>query len=265
MSYEEEKIILNKIIHSNIPAINITGGEPMLDPDRCLRLVRYFKENQMNTYLSTNGYNCLKHINDLCSYVDLLGFPLDGYDSKTNALTNGRNESSFDITINLLEYISAFTNYKNVKIGTILNERNADLSIIHSMYELISRYPCIRIWRIYEEIPINFNLPSKIFDNNKSSLKEKAQLLDYISSLKKASHKLRIEYVPRNDRNGIYFIIQPNGTVIVPLDNYKGYRETIICKLLNEDIISILQRWHQQSNITDYISSRYHDIIGGNS
>lgn len=260
LNVKDEIIVLNKILKADIDAINITGGEPMLDFEKCIRMIDVFKRHKKAVYLSTNGLNCLKYIDFLSSSLDLLGLPLDGYDEYSN-IVNGRNIDSFTRVISLIEHINLRKIPVKVKIGTVINKYNANETVLSKIYEVISKYECVKVWRLYEMIPVNFD-----GKYNKDIQADEKSILDVkglTSQFNEISNGLNVEFASRLNRNCSYFMLQPDGSVVIPIDNNGRYNESIIGNLLTETFESVFIRWNQITKISEYMNIRLHDILGG--
>lgn len=69
--------------------------------------------------------------------------------------------------------------------------------------------------------------------------------------------KFKIELVKRENRNAAYFIIQPNGTVVVPIENSNTKKVDEICigDMLKDNIDMIVNKWNKEVNIDNYYSN----------
>lgn len=65
---EKEKIFFNK----TKGGITVSGGEPTLQPDFLLQLLKLCKENDISTALDTCGYSSKKVYEDLLPYIDII-------------------------------------------------------------------------------------------------------------------------------------------------------------------------------------------------
>ena len=69
---EKEKIFFNKAKGG----ITVSGGEPTLQPDFLLKLLKLCKENGISTALDTSGYSSKKVYQDLLPYLDIVLFDI---------------------------------------------------------------------------------------------------------------------------------------------------------------------------------------------
>lgn len=260
LSKSEERKVIEEINKSSCEIINITGGEPMLDSKRCLRLIDSFKKGNKDVYLSTNGCNCIENIDYLIDNVTMLGLPLDGYNSETNAV-NGRSVEQFNQVIELLDLILIKNRSYNVKIGTVVTHLNATKQILENIAKIIQKYPFIKTWRVYEYIPINRG------KKNESLLKLNSLDISTVKStidvLKSELPNVGVEFITRDIRDAAYFIIQPDGSVIVPMEKGNRSLEVTIGNLCAQDIECIYQKWFSLSRNKEYIKKRINDVKKG--
>ena len=258
MSKKEEEIVLDRICQSNVQVVNITGGEPMLDTSRCIEIIRKLCGSGKDVYLSTNGY-AFDYWKREIGNLALLGLPLDGYDEKSNTV-NGRDQHSFSRVMEILN--SQEVSGTNVKIGTVITRNSIDRVRLIKISELLDKLP-VQLWRIYEVIPENSG------EINKKALllseTERYVLQDAVQEICKAEHHYRIELVTRNMRSSAYFIIQPNGMVMTPIDNGEVVEEIEIGSLIDHSLYMLEAKWLkviEAQNVSDYAKERYYDVKG---
>ena len=258
MTQTEESIILNKISHSNVNVVNITGGEPMLDTLRCIRIIRSLHENGKSVYLSTNGYAFDSWKQDI-NRLALLGLPLDGYDIKSNMI-DGRDQNSFIRVLEILDSPEAFRT--NIKIGTVVTRNSIDRMRLIKISEFLDKYP-VQVWRIYEMIPEDRGaVNQKALALNKL---ERCMLLEIVRELCEIEHPYRIELVTREMLSSAYFIIQPNGVVMTPIDYGEVVNEIELGSLITHSINELKEKWLKKikvKNPSHYMKERYCDVKG---
>lgn len=255
----EERIILNKIITSPIRMVNITGGEPMLEYKRCFRIIRALSQGGKKIYLSTNGNSLLEYLDFVYENVALLGLPLDGYDEESNQI-NGRSVTSFSVVKNILEANALREQKINIKIGTVITRRNLSFEYLFKMCAFLQAYD-IKIWRIYEMIPVNRGMDNKkILELNEVDRKK---LHHIVQTIQKYNSKIKIELACRSERDSAYFIIQPDGTVIIPEDNCENAHERVIGDLLEESFSEVYNKWEKNAckkYDLKYMEQRVNDV-----
>ena len=123
------------------------------------------------------------------------------------------------------------------------------------MYELLKKYP-IDIWKIYEFIPESRGACKRNRLKFELSNDEKMRVKDLVNRFSLRS-KFKIEMVERKHRNAAYFIIQPNGTVMIPTENEKEdiVDEVKIGNLLTNDNSALISDWYSKVNYDNYINN----------
>lgn len=245
---------IDSIIKSGCKAVCISGGEPLLN-DNAVSIIRQLHNSGVSVYLSTNGTEYMKYRDELEKYISKLSLPLDGFDEESNKI-NGREVfynntegkvSGFQSVIDILDYYENHPHNFAIKIGTVLTSRNLYIDYFKKMYELLKNYS-IDLWKIYEFIPEGRG------KSNQDDLKLSSNALEIFSKEFKQfqdsiSNKGKFEclFATRSMRDSAYFIIQPNGTVIVPVDNGDtGVNEVSVGDLVTQDMYSILAEWDKQ-------------------
>ena len=255
MSQDTIDKTIEAIIKSGCKTVCISGGEPLLS-NNAIPIIKQLHSNGISIYLSTNGIEYMKHKEELEKYISKLSLPLDGYDEESSKI-NGREASregtsigsSFQAVKNILDYYEEHPHNFAIKVGTVLTSKNLSIDYFKKIHELLKNYS-IDLWKIYEFIPegrgkinqINLTISA---DKLSAFSEEFKQFQESISSISKFNCVL----ATRSMRNAAYFIIQPNGTVIVPIDNGEsGVTEVLIGDLAKQDIADILVEWHNQAN-----------------
>ena len=255
LSINEIDKIISEINRINFNAICITGGEPTLN-DNLVTIIEKLYESNHSIYLSTNGSKYLERKDDIENYLDKLSLPLDGYDSISNSI-NGRNLESFETVKRILDYYSKDNTYRkfNIKISTLLTKKNCTTDHFDKMYQFLKEYP-IDIWKIYEFIPESRGSSKSSRRKYELTNEEKLKIKDKVNSFSLES-KFKIELVERKDRNAAYFIIQPNGVVMIPTEDESNdiVNEVKIGNLLKETRSGILAEWYDKVIYENYINN----------
>ena len=254
LSKEDIDRIISKINNINFNAICITGGEPTLS-DNLVTIAETIHDNNHSVYLSTNGTKYLEKREEIEDYIDKLSLPLDGYDESSNSV-NGRNKDSFETVKNILEYYKKNPKRKfNIKISTLLTKKNCNDDHFKKMYALLEQYP-IDIWKIYEFIPEARGSRRKNRNKYELSNDDTSKIKNLVNEFS-VNSKFIIEIVERKHRNAAYFIIQPNGTVMIPIENNRNETvdEIAIGNLLNSKNSDILSDWYEKVNYDNYINN----------
>lgn len=255
MSQDTIDKTIEAIIKSGCKAVCISGGEPLLS-NNAIPIIRQLHSCGISIYLSTNGIEYMKYKEELEKYISKLSLPLDGYDEESSKI-NGREASherasigsSFQAVKNILDYYEGHPHNFAIKVGTVLTSKNLSIDYLKKIHELLKNYS-IDLWKIYEFIPeergkINQNALAISTDKLSAFSEDFRQFQESVSSIAKFNCVL----ATRSMRNAAYFIIQPNGTVIVPIDNGEtGVTEVVLGDLAKQDIADILVEWYKQAS-----------------
>lgn len=254
--------IITAIVESGAKTVCITGGEPLLS-DNALTIIKKLHNAGISIYLSTNGTKYMEHRDELEKYISKLSLPLDGYDEESNQI-NGRkinpNESDsmgFETVKEILDYYEVHTHNFAIKVGSVLTSRNNNIEHFRKIYNFLEKYT-IDLWKIYEFLPEgrgkdNINVLSLSQDEITSFSEEFTEFQKEVSN----SGEFEILLSTRNMRDAAYFIIQPNGTVIVPIDKglEEGVDEVLVGDLLSQNVSTILQEWYNKVNSIKHIAN----------
>lgn len=253
MSDQQISIVVNAIISSGCKVVCISGGEPLLN-GQVLQIIEKLHNAGISIYLSTNGTEYMKYREELEKYISKLSLPLDGFDEESNRI-NGRGntapdgsiESGFESVKDILDYYETHTHNFAIKIGTVLTSRNTEIVFFNKIFEFLKSYS-IDLWKIYEFIPEGRGKEKK---NLLTPSPDKLEIFtrDFKELQSKISSFGRFECIlaTRKMRDAAYFIIQPNGQVVLPIDGENGVDEVIIGNLLDQPINSILEVWRKRA------------------
>lgn len=259
ISPADEAILLEKIVSAPIKVVNITGGEPLLNRERCFHIIRTLSQSGKKIYLSTNATDLVDHLDFISENVALLGLPLDGYDDASNQI-NGRAVDAFDLVKNVLDANKKRWNKIDIKIGTVITKKNLDADHLTKMCNFLMAQG-IRIWRIYEMIPVNRGADNR--DALELTDADRNQLVQLVSLLQSHAPSIKIELATRASRASAYFIIQPDGSVILPTDSYGEADERLLGNLLTESFDDIYRKWGDAAGMdysADYMQMRTEDV-----
>mgnify|MGYP003296729998 CR=1 FL=1 len=246
-----DKRIIQALTSSVISNITISGGEPLIEPNRLIGIINPLFEKGKKLYLSTNGLNFLDYYEEIKDKIAILGLPLDGYDESSNMI-NGRNKESFKQIIDILNHDKQ--TYK-IKIGTVITNKNNNYDSLYKISRVLDRYD-VSIWRIYEMIPEN---RGKINESLLLTPIDRSELRLTVKKIQEESHNYKIELVLREDRSKNYLIIQPDGSAIVPIDIGDIIEEIIIGDIKNCTIEELILKW--KSIVNDTKSNYYRERI----
>lgn len=237
ISLAQERVILDKIAYSDIEAVNISGGEPMVDAERCFRIMNALHRSGKKVYLSTNGYQVAKYLSQIKDTVSLLGLPLDGPDEVSN-MVYGRTRESFERVLSVLEN-PAVEDIK-IKIGTVVTKKTLSGQTLEGLAELMDRYP-VQIWRVYEMLPENRAIQNRA--DLELAPEDLEKIYQTIKKITKEKHCWHLEFVTRKMRNANYMIIRPDGSVMIPIDVGNRIDEVPLGSLLDLSLPELTQKW----------------------
>lgn len=211
--------------------IVISGGEPLL-VKRLPEILRESKSVGLKVILSTNGILFKNKMKELCPYIDWIGLPIDGDLPEVNTKMRGGNDQHFEISLDLVNKIK--NNYPNIhiKLGTVvckINQYNI-IGIVNIIKDLKYKPD---IWKIYQIVYEGRSLKNKEFLQLSND-----DFFDICEKTKSVAKKYNIpvECFYRDDRDGKYLFIEPNGDAVVIKEN----KEICIGNFFNnfDDIIS---------------------------
>ncbi len=233
-----------------IKTICISGGEPLkyryID-----EMLKYIYEKGIKVCLSTNGEHFWNHKEPIEHYVNRLSLSLDGSTNEIHS-ENGR-ENNYKNVLSILDYYQQYARPFQIRVCTLLTSKNINVrNNLLNIYNLLAKYS-IDLWKIYELIPeagarlnmIRCGYLESTFTNT---------IQDFRSNLKGQS-PFQIVVSRRKERDRSYFIIQPNGDVIIPEDNGEYVEEITLGNILIDQIDIILDKWGKKANFVNYNSN----------
>ena len=244
MSKADEDIIINKIVDSGCKTVCLSGGEPLLNIDRITSIIDRLYDKGIAVHISTTGINFLENKDKLEDKITKLSLSLDGYDKDSNQ-AHGRRADEFERVIKILEHYKANNSNFAIKIGTTLTSQNLNADTIKKMYELLKDYP-IDFWELYEFIPKsrgaeNYNELS--FRTSQFKKLKKLCLQDF------GKTNFPISFANRKKRSNAYFIIRPDGTLVIPIDKSKRRAEDLLIgDLVKQSINDMFIKWSKLAN-----------------
>lgn len=248
LSEDKINIVINKLSKTCCKSICVSGGEPTKSK-YFEKIMRKLYKNNFSLFLSTNGYKYMQFREEIEQYLEKLSLPLDGYDEQSNA-SNGRNADSFLSVKKILDYYNSHEHNFTIKISTVLTCNTNHINYLTKILEFLKNYN-ISIWKIYEFIPVN---TGAIYKNNYSlagsTIREVQKWVNKIRD----NCEFKVELVRRKNRDAAYFIIQPNGDVIIPIEdgNDENVIEKYLGNILEDDVESIISKWKNIVNLNNY-------------
>ena len=246
LSESKIDIILDKLTLLQCKSICISGGEPT-SSENLTRILEKLDQKGFSIFLSTNGYKYLENRIQIEKYIDKLSLPIDGYEEDN--IVNGRNNESFKQVKEILEIYKKKQPKFPIKISTVFTSKIKNISNhLTKIFEFLKNYN-IAIWKIYEFIPENRGVQYK--NEFMPLVSHKNEVTQWISKFSKDCN-FKIEFVRRDKRNAAYFIIQPDGRVIIPIEENDYVKEIEVGDILKDEIDIIINKWSQYVNKDNY-------------
>jgi len=247
LNLHQIKKMFSLFAKEGVKAVVITGGEPMKYPviDTVLRTL---KKHNFKVFLDSNSYYFFDHKEIVTACVDVLGLPLD-YPSRSPSYRSSKN---FDQIIKVLEYYKELdkeVKRPKIRIGTVITKENSGQ--ISLLGELLKNYP-IDTWKLYQFIPVG-KIASKYQEELLIGEDEYLREAYFIASRFKKYFDVIIS--PRKSRSNAYFLINPDGTVIMPDDNGLVCWESSIGNVFEKNIT---QKWHEAVLNGNYLENAGH-------
>lgn len=238
--------IIDGIKATACEAVCITGGEPLLE-DKVFYIIEKLHQLGVSVYLSTNGTKYMANRNRIEPFISKLSLPLDGVgDSNT---VNGRENDSYQTVKEILDYYEINKPNFRIKIGTVMTKSNMMQEHFEDLFNFISNYSIINKWKIFELLPEGVGAQLYQAEGYTSEDYDKMQdrIEKFVSSSKR-ERSFEIDFSRRQSRDGAYFIIIPNGDVIIPIDNGNYVDEINLGNIIVDDISGILSKWESHCN-----------------
>lgn len=237
----EIKKIMDLLHAMKVKNLGITGGEPLSRND-ISQLLKHAKSKGFKVCLATNADFFKKYRKEIFRYVDAIGLPLESIEDKTHDSLRGNNSLK---SIKLaLEDILKNSNLP-LYITTVLTSKNRyDMEKIESF---LSRFKeRVIYWKIYELVDYKGRKRQKL-RNLRISVRKK----DF-ENLGRFLGKDKVFYLPAMKRCRSYFLINPNGDVVIPSMGKKKTEDLIIGNLLKGGCEEILHKWRKDTNLEEY-------------
>ena len=205
VSLSQAKKYIDFLIQHGCDTINITGGEPLLNP-AWKDIVKYCIEKGLFVIISTNGL-LLDLDDEILNHINVLSLPLDGGSENVNSRT--RSKGHFEKIHKLLEKYKSSDYPFKIKINTVLTRYNYDT--LNDILLLLND-PKV-VWKIFElrEKGEFYNFPIE----NTISFQEANRCISLIDTLK---HSCSIYYMGKHADNSQKYSVNPNYIVL----NYNG-------------------------------------------
>lgn len=231
--------MLNLLYTNGVTAILLTGGEPLLRED-FNEVIEELKKHDFKIYLDTDGDYFFKFKDLVTKYVDMIGLPIDFPD------TSYRNKDNFKKILKVLDHFRGLKKRPRIRIGTVVTKDN--YKIIEKIGSLLKDYP-IDVWKIYQFTPQEINALK-----NRESLEIAQEEFDEVTENIKNNFSpfFKVIVSKRENRTRAYFFINPDGTVIVPIDDLIICRQKEIGNIFDYDIF---EKWKRVVSTENYLKN----------
>ena len=238
--------IIDGIKATACEAVCITGGEPLLE-DHVYDIIEKLHKSGISVYLSTNGTNYMDNRSKIEPYISKLSLPLDGFGTSNSV--NGRTSDSYQKIKEILDYYERNKPNFRIKIGTVMTKANMFQEHFEDLFNFISDYTIVNKWKIFELLPEGNGAQLYQTEGYTSNDYDKMQkrIEKYVLESKK-DHGFEIDFSRRQSRDGAYFIIVPNGDVIIPIDKGDCVEELKLGNMISDDVNSIISKWEMNCN-----------------
>jgi len=237
--------INEKILSTNVGIVRFSGGEPTL-VNNFSDIISKISNSGKSVVLSTNAAKYAEYKDAINLHIDKLNLPIDGHNAELQSKC-GHSKKSFEKVIQILEDFKNNTRSFPIKVGTVLTKYNATIDNLKNIYTLLSSYN-IDSWKIYQYIPEgeNANISHSISTASFNNLEK--QLLEFAQDA-----KFKIRFASQQSRSHAYFIIQPDGEVIIPCETSNGvFEEKIIGNILSDDTDFLFSEWSKIAKLENH-------------
>lgn len=247
-TFDDIKIILNKMFALGFRKIGFTGGEPTCRSDY-LHMITYAKSLGFLTYLSTVGDYFIRDLNILETNLDWIGLPIDGIDFATNSKSRSATMGNQHVRIaNIFNHLSAHPTTIKLKLTTVVSKANIYhlKNIVNFMHKLPYNY---NVWRFYQYCPIGNGI------SNKSYLEiDEDEFLKKVQELTIEFDDKRISYATAEERDSANVVMEPNFDIIIPI----GSNYTYLCNMQHDTTDAIINNiFSRQDVLTKYNANRF--------
>lgn len=239
--------IIEKFKKLGVKTVVLTGGEPLLVRG-IGEIMRILFESNIAIALSTNASFFSRFKAEIERYVFSLNIPLDGSTSEIHARSRA-DKKSFFTCLGVLQHYKNHPSEKPrlLRVGTVYSKATAGdfLSIAKLLQPFMQ---VIDTWKIYELIDYEFQTKLRQpilhqFSDFEAEMVQLLQMSDFVS---------KIVIAPASERNKAYFMVNPNGLVVVPTDINGVTHELVIGNILRDPLEELVAKWSLQIDAKNY-------------
>jgi pyruvate-formate lyase-activating enzyme len=246
----------DRMADMKVVRVVLTGGEPLITPG-IERILERLSSHQIEIALSTNGTFVDAKWDAIAECVNSLNIPLDGHTPALHAQSR-MDTSTFHTNMAVLaRYKNSPGNRpKKLRVGTVYSK--ATQGHLQSIARrLLPFSEVITTWKLYELIDHEMQpeLRAPIL-HERGSFEEEVKIL--MDSPDLAPLHGKIMAASASSRNMAYFMINPQGLVVVPTQIDGRSIEKVIGHFVKDPIEDLLFQWSLCVNPTNY--HRNHDL-----
>jgi pyruvate-formate lyase-activating enzyme len=206
---ETAQRIIARIKQLGVRRIVFTGGDPLQRAD-APQLVRFAKATGLETALSTTGDQVTPELlASLSPYLDLISLPLDGPTEAINART--KHPGHYTAVMRSLDWLRTYPNI-DVKVCTPVTRHN--LSDVPAIAGLVEDYARSTQARVFYNVFQAF--PRAMFKVHWEKLLVSGDEFSDLQEQVGVKANLRINYLSHETLDKLYFMVFPDGSLMVP-------------------------------------------------
>jgi len=239
LSFKKLKKIFVLLAHGGARSIVITGGEPLIGPD-IKKILAEANRLGLKIFLDTNADLFFRHTSSINSHVNTLGLPLDNITTKSII-----GHPNSDQVIKVLDYykqLSPKIKKPRLRIGTVVTQEN--INQLSVLAKLIKDFP-VDYWKLYQVVPVSQLASGNLVNDG-----------DFLRAIEKVvstyGQEIKIIASQRRHRANAYFLINPDGQVIMPGEKNGFYQERAIGNVFDPDIIG---KWKSLIHENNYLEN----------
>jgi len=238
---QEIKKIIDSLYSMNIKYLGITGGEPLTRKD-IAQILEYAKNKGFKICLATNADFFKKYRKQIFRCVNTIGLPLESSEAKIHDSLRGKNNLK-NIKLALKDILE--NSNLPVYITTVLTNKN--YSEMKKIERFLSHFKeRVTYWKIYEIVDYKGRKHQKIRNLKISTKKED------LKNIGRLLGRDKVFYLPALKRCRSYFLINPDGDVIIPREKGRKTEDLVIGNMLKDDYKEILSNWRKETNLKEY-------------
>ncbi len=189
-------------------SVVFTGGEPLLRKDLA-QILSYAKSIGYRTTLSSNTLLLPRRYKDILQFVDDIGIPLDGENSKINKEMRAGNLSKWESFFDTLDILKLYPEIETT-VRTVVSKKN--IKGISGIGDLLYPYNnVIDRWKLYQFSPFSYGEINK--DAYEITTEKFASIVNEVDSRYHARLNFDIQTQKSESAYGRYVFIDPRGKI----------------------------------------------------